>query len=147
METVRDAMSRDVRFVASDATIAEAAQAMADADVGALPVSDEEKQLCGIITDRDIAVRIVAPGLDPNRSRVRDIVGDNGVITVQADDRIEAAVATMKRHAVRRVPVVDGDRVVGMLSQGDVADQADTEEVGEMVRTISRAPGNTGDGP
>lgn len=146
MQTVREAMSNDIHSVPSDATVLDAARAMARGDIGALPVCDEQQHLQGIITDRDITVRVVADALDPARTLVRDVV-DREVVTVGADDEIETAIAMMKRHAVRRVPVMDGSRVIGMLSQADVAGHAEAEDVGDMVRTISDAPGNTGDGP
>jgi len=147
MPTVRNAMTPDVWFVPTGATVLDAAREMADRDVGALPVCDDERRLHGIITDRDITIRVVAAGMDPGRTLVSDVVPDGQVITVGADDDIMTAIAVMKRHAVRRMPVVDGDRVVGMLSQADVAEEGDREQVGDLVRSISEAPSNTGAGP
>jgi CBS domain-containing protein len=147
MQTVRDAMSTDIRYVAPEATVLEAARQMAQSDIGALPVCQDDRRLEGVITDRDIAVGVVAAGLDPVHTRVGDVITRGEVVTVGADEAIDTAVSMMKRHAVRRIPVLDGSRVVGILTQADVAERVDTEEVGDMVRTISRAPGNTGDGP
>ena len=147
MQTVREAMTQDVRHVPMGATVLDAAREMADRDVGALPVCDDDGRLEGIITDRDIAIRVVAAGMDPSRTQVSEALGSREVVSVGADDDVQTAIAMMKRHAVRRMPVVDGDRVVGMLSQADVAEDVGAEEAGDMVRTISAAPGNTAEGP
>jgi CBS domain-containing protein len=147
MQTVREAMTHDVRHVPPGATVLDAAREMADGDIGALPVCDDDGRLEGIITDRDIAIRVVAAGMDPSRTQVSEAMGSREVVSVGADDDVQTAIAMMKRHAVRRMPVVDGERVVGMLSQADVAADVGAEEAGDMVRTISTAPGNTAEGP
>lgn len=147
MPVVRDAMSPDVQSVAWDASALDAAREMADADVGALPVLDSDHAIQGVITDRDITVRVVAAGLDPARTALRDIVNAGPIVAVHADDDLDDAIEMMKGYAVRRLPVLDGPRVIGMISQADVARAMDAPDAGDLVRSISRAPGNSGEGP
>ena len=81
---------------------------MADQNVGAIPVCDTDGRLCGVVTDRDLAVKIVAAGRDPDSVRLSELVDANEVVTIGADDSVEEAIRTMKDHAVRRLPVIDG---------------------------------------
>ena len=113
---------------------------MADLDIGALPVCNPEKRLEGMITDRDIAVRVVAAGRDPKSTKVRDLADQPEVVTIGADDSIDEALATMKDKKVRRLPVIDGTQVVGMISQGDLAVNISESKVGDLVEAISAAP-------
>jgi CBS domain-containing protein len=121
---------------------AEAAKQMADQDVGAIPVCSTEGRLTGVVTDRDLAVHVVAQGLDPRSTTIGDIVGRSEVVTIGADDSLEETIRTMKDHAVRRLPVIDGDRVVGMVSQADVARAMPNAKIGDLVGAISAAPSN-----
>ncbi|HEX6611949.1 MAG TPA: CBS domain-containing protein [Hyphomicrobiaceae bacterium] len=117
---VRDAMTRDVRMANPEETIRHAAQAMAQIDAGALPVSENDR-LVGIITDRDIAVRAVAEGL-PADTRVREIMSTEDVCYCFDDQDIEEVAANMANIQVRRLPVLNRDkRLVGILSLGDMA--------------------------
>jgi CBS domain-containing protein len=115
---------------------------MADQDVGAIPVCSTEGRLTGVVTDRDLAVHVVAQGLDPRSTTIGDIVGRSEVVTIGADDSLEETIRTMKDHAVRRLPVIDGDRVVGMVSQADVARAMPNAKIGDLVGAISAAPSN-----
>lgn len=136
----RDIMETDVEFVSADDTVEQAARKMADLDIGALPVCNPEKRLEGMITDRDIAVRVVAAGRDPKSTKVRDLADQPEVVTIGADDSIDEALATMKDKKVRRLPVIDGTQVVGMISQGDLAVNISESKVGDLVEAISAAP-------
>jgi CBS domain-containing protein len=140
MTTAREIMSADIAFVRVDEPVKDAARKMADLDIGALPVCNDDRRLDGMITDRDIAVRVVAEGRDPRSTVVGDVRTLGEVVTIGADDSVELALETMQKHAVRRLPVVDGQQVVGMVSQGDIATNASREQTGEVVESISDAP-------
>jgi CBS domain-containing protein len=118
-----------------DATVVEAAREMKMNDIGDVIVQDEGK-ICGILTDRDIVVRAVAEG-DYNR-KLGEICSEH-LVSVGPNDSIEHAVEQMREHAIRRLPVVEGNKVVGIVSLGDLAIERDkTSALGE----ISRAPAN-----
>lgn len=140
MTTARDIMTRGAEMISTDATIVEAAKKLAQDDIGAMPVCNAEKRLHGMITDRDIVVKVLAAGKDPSTTRVSDIADQPEVVTIGADDSVTEALATMKQHRVRRLPVIDGTEVVGMVSQGDIAINLRDEEVGDLVEAISAAP-------
>jgi CBS domain-containing protein len=134
-------MDTNVEWINSTDTISEAARKMADLDVGALPICGEDKRLKGMITDRDIAVKVVAAGKDPDSTKVEELAqGDGETVTIGADDSVDEALQTMKEHKVRRLPVIDGHEVVGIISQGDLATSIDEEKVGDLVEAISAAP-------
>lgn len=142
MTTVRDIMTPDVTFCAADATAAEAAQMMAANDVGALPVCGSDGQLSGVVTDRDLALTIVAGGLNPNETRVSDLTDSSEVVTIAADASVDEAIRAMKDHSVRRLPVVEGTTLVGMVSQADIARSMPDAKSGDLVDAISSAPSN-----
>ena len=135
----RDIMETDVEFVSADDTVVDAAKKMAKLDVGALPVCNEDKRLEGMITDRDIAVKAVAKGKDPKKTKVRDLADQPEVVTIGADDSIDEALRTMKDKKVRRLPVIDGREVVGIITQGDLATNVPDDKVGDLVEAISAA--------
>jgi CBS domain-containing protein len=136
-ECVRDVMTRDPLQISADKTIAGAARLMRDEDIGDLIVSDGSRVL-GVVTDRDIVVRAVAEGLDPTRETV-DTVFSGGASTVSSDAPIEEAVRMMRENAVRRLPVVDGEQLVGVVSLGDLAMKRDETSA---LADISAAPPN-----
>ena len=142
MPTARDIMTTGATFVDVDLTVAEAASRMASEDFGALPVCSSEGRLQGVITDRDIVVKVIAAGLDPTSTTVGEIAGTGEVVTIGADDSAEEAIRTMKDHSVRRLPVVDGTELVGMVSQADIARALPDAKVGDLVGVISEAPPN-----
>jgi CBS domain-containing protein len=118
-ETIREVMTRNPVTVSSDSTVVDAARLMRDRDIGPVVVMDGE-QVTGIITDRDIVVRAVADGQDPNSIAVQDVcTGD--VEAVAPDSPISDVVRRMQQRNVRRLPVVDGDKLVGIISMGDLA--------------------------
>ena len=136
----RDIMEADVDFVGADDTVEQAAKKMAQLDVGALPICNQDKRLEGMITDRDIAVKVVAKGKDPKKTKARDVADQPEVVTIGADDSIDEALRTMKDKKVRRLPVIDGRQVVGIISQGDLATNLPEDKVGDLVEAISAAP-------
>ncbi|MFL6203784.1 MAG: CBS domain-containing protein [Acidimicrobiales bacterium] len=142
MTTARDLMTADPAFCDQDVTVEEAARQMADQDVGALPVCSAEGRLAGVVTDRDLAVKVVAEGRDPATTKLRDLLPGNEVVTIGADDSAEEAIRTMKEHAVRRLPVIDGTQLVGMVSQADIARAMPDAKIGDLVDAISSAPAN-----
>ena len=141
MTTAREIMTPDASYCPEDATAAEAARKMAEEGVGALPICDTDGHLSGVVTDRDIAMKVVAQGLDPNTS-LTDVIDRSEVVTIGADDSVEEAIRTMKDHAVRRLPVIDGRSLVGMVSQADIARAMPDAKIGDLVDAISSAPTN-----
>lgn len=142
MPTAREIMTTGATFVEAELSVAEAASRMASEDFGALPICSSEGRLQGVITDRDIVVKVIAAGLDPKKTTVGEIAGNSEVITIGADDSAEAAIRTMKDHSVRRLPVIDGNDLVGMVSQADIARALPDAKVGDLVGVISEAPPN-----
>jgi CBS domain-containing protein len=138
-KTAREVMTGDAECIGENETVAEAAKKMSDLGVGALPICGEDDRLKGILTDRDIVIEVLASGKDPESTRAGEL-GDGKPVTIGADDSVGEALRTMKEYAVRRLPVIDGQRMIGIVSQGDLAQNVDEEEVGELVEAISAAP-------
>jgi CBS domain-containing protein len=141
MTTAREIMSESVTYLEPSHSVADAAQTMASDDFGALPVCQDGK-LVGVVTDRDLVVRVLSEGRDPSSTTIGDIVERTEVVTIGADDSAEEAIRTMKDHAVRRLPVIDGTQLVGMVSQADIARALPDAKVGDLVGEISEAPSN-----
>ena len=118
MTKVRDVMTAEPIVLQQDQSVADAAQAMRDSAVGAVLVVDGDR-LCGLVTDRDIVVRAVAEGRPPG-SPVGQVVSPD-LIAVSADDEADDAARVMQAHAIRRLPVMDHGRIVGIVSIGDLA--------------------------
>lgn len=118
----------------------DAAKKLASNDVGAMPVCDPDGRLGGVVTDRDIVVKVLAAGQDPSSVKVSDIADQPEVVTVGADDSVEEAIQTMKDNVVRRLPVIDDRDLVGMVSQADIARNCSPEQVADLVGAISDAP-------
>ena len=142
MATARDIMTGSAECAQTTDTLVDAAKKMRDLDVGALPICGEDNRLKGMITDRDIVVKVIAAGLDPSSTKVGDIASGTEVVTIGADDSAEEAIRTMKDHSVRRLPVIDGNDLVGMVSQADIARALPDAKVGDLVGVISEAPPN-----
>ncbi|TML70957.1 MAG: CBS domain-containing protein [Actinobacteria bacterium] len=136
---VRDAMTPNPRTIGGTATVVEAAQIMDRADVGAIPVVDADDILVGIITDRDIAVRVVAAGRDPRSTTVAD-VATSDVSPAYPNEPLDDALEQMAYRQVRRLPVIDDDRVVGMLAQADMVHELKDKQAGRLVDEISHEP-------
>jgi CBS domain-containing protein len=141
MATAREIMTPDPTCASMTDTVVDAARKMRDLDVGALPICGEDNRLKGMITDRDIAIRCVAEGRDPASVSVADFA-EGKPVTIGADDPVEEALTTMSRHGVRRLPVIDGHDLVGMVSQADIARNLPEERIGDLVEAISAAPPN-----
>ena len=137
MATVRDAMTADPRCCDSGATVTEVAKEMRDADVGAILITESDV-LSGIVTDRDIVVRAVAEGRDPDETRAGDVCTSDPQ-TLSPDDDLGDAVRRVKSENIRRLPVVEDGKPVGILSLGDLAERLDPESV---LADISAAPAN-----
>ena len=138
MTKVREIMSTSMTVVDDDASIEQAAVLLADSDVGALPVRGaKDARLKGIITDRDIVVKVVARGKVPSDVTVAEVATLGLVATVDADKSVEEAIETMKRFRVRRLPVVEGHAVAGMLTQADVARSQPEDQVAALLEAIS----------
>ena len=136
MTTARDIMTSGIDVIDGQSTVLEAAQRLASDDVGALPICDNGR-LTGMITDRDVVVKVLAAGMDPSTTKVIDLTQGEAV-TIGADDSVEETLRTMAEHQVRRLPVIDGTELVGVVSQADVARNLPPEKVGDLVAAISR---------
>lgn len=136
MTTARDLMSAGAECVSVDETLADAAKKMRDLDVGALPICGSDNRLAGVLTDRDIVIKCVAEGKNPVDVKAGELAQGKPV-TIGADDSVEEAMRTMSEHQVRRLPVIDGHQLVGMLAQADLARELSAEDVGDVVREVS----------
>ena len=136
-KSISEMMTRDPKSVAPSTTVAEAAKMMRDEDVGALPVVENGK-LTGMVTDRDIAVRTVAEGKDPQSTKVADVCSGD-LVTIDPHQDLDEALRLMAHHQVRRLPVVEEDgRLVGVVAQADVATQGNDHQTGQVVEEISK---------
>ncbi len=142
MTTAREIMNTEPKWLTSDLTVADAAQRMASEDLGSFPVCDGNGHLEGMVTDRDIVVKVIAEGRDPSSTTLRELADQPEVVTIGADDSIEEAIRTMKDHGVRRLPVIDGDDLVGTVSQADIARNFPDGRVGDLVGDISEQASN-----
>jgi CBS domain-containing protein len=135
----RDVMTEAPEYLKEDTPVREAAQRMAGEDAGALPVCDASGHLIGMVTDRDIVVKLIAKGGDTSSAKVGELTGDQPeVVTIGADDSVEEALKTMAEHQVRRLPVIDGTDMVGIVAQADLARELPPEKAGELLAAISR---------
>jgi CBS domain-containing protein len=137
MTTAREIMTGGAEVISLNDSIQDAARKMAKGDLGALPICNDKGRLQGMLTDRDIAVKVVAEGKDPSSTKVQDVAQGTEFVTIGADDSVDEALRTMKDHKVRRLPVIDGHDLIGIVSQADLARNVDEQEVGELVEAIS----------
>lgn len=143
---MREVMTEAPTVVKADESVKRVAEVLAEEQVGSVIVCNDEDRLDGIITDRDIAIQVVAGGLDAETTSAGQLLDDTGVVTIGADSSLEDALDTMKQRAVRRLPVIDGHELIGIVSQADLARHAGNSSVGEMVEGISSLPDNTARG-
>ena len=136
MTTARDIMTATPDFVDGSTSVLDVAKKLASGNYGSLPICDGDK-VTGMITDRDIVVKVLAEGKDPATTKVIDLV-QGEVVTIGADDSIEQAAETMAKHQVRRLPVIDGNKLVGMLAQADLALKGNDRTTGDTVQAISK---------
>jgi CBS domain-containing protein len=135
-QSVRELMTSDPCSIESDKSVAYAAKMMRDEDVGLAPIVEGER-LVGAVTDRDIAIRVVAEGKDPESTKVKEIASTN-LVTVDPRQDLDEALRLMAQHQVRRLPVVEDGRLVGVVAQADVARSGDELKTGELVEEISK---------
>jgi CBS domain-containing protein len=136
-KSVQELMTSNPQTVEPSATVVEAAKVMKERDTGIVPVVQGDR-LVGTITDRDVAVRVVAEGKDPQSTTVSEVASKD-VVTVEPGQNLDEALRLMAKHQVRRLPVVDDDgTLVGIVSQADVARSASDEQTGEVVEEISK---------
>ena len=133
-KSVRDAMTADPRPIGASASVVEAARLMREQHIGSLPVTEDDR-LVGMITDRDITTRVVAESAVPETTSVGDVYSRD-LISVEPNSDLDEALRLMARHQVRRLPVVENDRLVGMVAQADIA-LKESERTGELVGAIS----------
>jgi CBS domain-containing protein len=138
-QTARDIMSPDCQCIGEHDSIVDAAKRMAELEVGAMPICGDDDRLKGMVTDRDIVVKVLAQGKDPGSTEAGEL-GEGKPVTIGADDSVEEALNTMKEFNVRRLPVIDDQRLVGIVSQADVARSLPPEQVASLVTDISEAP-------
>jgi len=137
MPQVRELMTESPRTVPPDASAVDAAKVMQNEDAGVVPIVEDDGRLVGVVTDRDIALRVVAEGREPDSTKVAEIASQN-LATVDPQQDIDEALRLMAEHQVRRLPVVEEDgRLVGILAQADVARHLDAARTGEVVEQIS----------
>jgi CBS domain-containing protein len=134
-KSVRDTMTGNPRSIAASASVVEAARLMREEHIGSLPITDNQ-QLVGMITDRDITTRVVAEAADPGKTSVGD-VSSGDLISVEPDSDLEDALQLMARHQVRRLPVVENGRLVGIVAQADIALRENETKTGALVEAIS----------
>jgi signal-transduction protein with cAMP-binding, CBS, and nucleotidyltransferase domain len=137
-KAIRDVMSMDPITVPAEAGIATAARAMKESDIGDVLVLDDKDQVCGIVTDRDIVVRVVAEGLDPSETKLGDIC-TRDLESVSPQNSVDDAVRLMSQKAIRRLPVIEDGKPVGIVSLGDLAI---TQDPDSGLADISEAPPN-----
>lgn len=142
MKKCNEVMTKNPVCCLPNDAAATAAQFMKSENVGSIPVIENEqtRKLVGIVTDRDLALKIVAEGLDANSTRVEAVM-THKVVTCRADDDLQKAIDAMAEHQLRRIPVLDTeDKIVGIIAQADVATRVDQpEKTAEMVKDISQA--------
>src|SRR5918911_2856487 len=133
--TAREIMSGGVECVGENETVADAARTMAQLNVGALPICGEDDRLHGMVTDRDIVVKVIAEGKDPSSVKAGEL-GQGKPVTIGADDSLEELVRTMSQYQVKRLPVIDGHRLIGVVSESDVAQAAPDTLVVNLVKGV-----------
>jgi CBS domain-containing protein len=137
-QTLKDLMTPNPTTVSTDTPVLDAARTMRDQDIGNVIVTQGDR-VCGIVTDRDIVVRAIAQGCDPQTTTIGEICSQD-LVTVSPDDEVQEAVTLMRERALRRLPVVENGRPVGIVSIGDLAIERDKDSA---LADISKAPPNT----
>ncbi|QKV90664.1 CBS domain-containing protein [Streptomyces sp. NA02950] len=136
MTTAREIMTSGAECIGSEDSALDAARKMTRLSVGALPVCGTDNKLKGVITDRDIVVKVLGKDNDPAQIKAGELAQGEAV-TIGADDSAEEILTTMINHKVRRLPVIDGHDLVGMVAQADVARALPDPKVGELLQALS----------
>ena len=132
----RDIMTGSPECVGENESVLDAAEKLAKLDVGAMPICGEDNRLKGMLTDRDIVVKVLSQSKDPSSTTAGEL-GQGKPVTIGADDGIDVLLSTMADHKVRRLPVIDGHDLIGIVSLADVAKNVDEEDVGKLLEIIS----------
>ncbi|MFH8484996.1 CBS domain-containing protein [Streptomyces longisporoflavus] len=135
-KTARDIMTGGAECVRAHGTALDAARKLKDLKVGALPICGDNNRLIGVVTDRDLVVKVLGEGLDPAEVETGTLAQGEAV-TIGADDPMDEVFATMTEHKVRRLPVIDGKDLVGMVALADVARALDDPEAGRLIEALS----------
>jgi len=140
MKKCNEVMTKNPVCCLPNDSVAKAAELMKSENIGSIPVIEnkQSQKLVGIVTDRDLALKIVAKGRDPKTTKVEEVMTHN-VVTCRADDDLQKALDAMAKHQLRRIPVLDNDnKILGIIAQADVATRVDQpEKTAEMVKEIS----------
>lgn len=144
MHKCSDVMTKDPHCCLPSDTVSKLAQLMHKKDIGPVPIVENEqtRKLAGIVTDRDLALKIIAEGRDPKTTKAEDIM-TRKVVTVRAEEDIQKALDLMAKHQIRRIPVIDqNDKLVGILAQADVVTRiGEPQKTAALLMSISEAPG------
>jgi CBS domain-containing protein len=132
----RDLMTPTPECVGENETLLDAAKKLASMGVGSMPICGEDNRLKGMLTDRDIVVKALAQGRDPASTKAGELA-EGKPVTIGADDSISETLKTMAQYQVRRLPVIDGHDLVGIIAVADIARRVDEEETGDLVEAIS----------
>ena len=135
-KTAREVMTGGAECIGENDSVLDAAKRLAELDVGAMPICGEDNRLKGMLSDRDIVVKVLAQGKDPGSTKAGELA-EGKPVTIGADDSVGEALHTMAEHKVRRLPVIDGHDLIGIVSQADLARSVDEEKVGDLVEAIS----------
>lgn len=136
MTTARDLMSTPPEYLNVTDTLDVAAQSLKTSNVGSMPVLSDDGQVVGVITDRDLVVKGMAEGRDPNTTRVEDCCSGT-VVSVSPDDDADAVAKALADNQIRRLPVLEDGKLVGIISQADVARELSNDTTGDVVQAIS----------
>ncbi|GAA3747281.1 CBS domain-containing protein [Spinactinospora alkalitolerans] len=135
MTTAAEIMHRGAECVGENETVMAAAHKMRDLGVGSLPICGEDDRLHGIITDRDIVVKCLAEDMDPNECRAGEMA-EGTPFCAGADDDVDQILTRMMRHKIKRMPVIDNHRLVGMISESDLAPNLSEEQIARLIGSI-----------
>ncbi|MBJ6646679.1 CBS domain-containing protein [Streptomyces griseoincarnatus] len=135
MTTAGDIMHRGAQWIPAHETLDRAAQLMRELNVGALPISDENERLCGILTDRDIVVGCVAMGHDPAKVTAGEMAKGTPR-WIESDADVDDVLTEMRTHQIRRLPVIDDKRLVGMISEADLAQHLTNEQIAAFAESV-----------
>ncbi|MFJ8510802.1 CBS domain-containing protein [Streptomyces avermitilis] len=136
MTRAREIMTSGTECIGADESVLEAAKKMKSLGVGALPICGTDNRLKGMLTDRDIVVKVLGAGQDPSRVKAGELAQGEAV-TIGADDDADEILRTMSRHKVRRLPVIDGHDLVGMVALADIARALPDPKVGDLLEALS----------
>lgn len=136
MTAARDIMHVGAECVRTDQSAADAGRIMAEQKVGALPICGPDNKIKGVVTDRDVVVKVVAPGRDASTFPAGDL-NQNEAVTIGADDSVDEVLSTMMRHQVRRLPVIDENALVGMIVLSDVVRNVPSVQSGQLIEALS----------